>query len=247
MSMHPSRLIRLLRTRRELELLLAVAAVALATLLFVKLASEMADGDTLAWDRAILRALRESGTPADPIGPQWLLRVMQDVTALGGGTVLTLVTILVAAYLLAARKAALALFVLATTASGGAVGSLLKTLFLRERPDVVPHLVEVQSLSFPSAHALNSALIYLTLGAMLARSESDRAVRLYVVSAATFLALLIGVSRVYLGVHYPSDVLAGWCFGAGWAALSSLVAQTLRLRSKPRQPAPSAPPADASS
>ena len=216
----------------ELRLLVALAVIALATFTFIKIASEMAEGDTLAWDRDVLRALREPGALADPLGPHWLLRAAQDVTSLGGGTVLTVLTAVVGGYFISARRIGLAAFVVATITSGAALGSLLKTLFLRARPDVVPHLVEVSSLSFPSAHALNSALVYLTLGALLARSESVRRVQLYVVGTAASLAVIIGMSRVYLGVHYPSDVLAGWSFGAGWAALSSSVAQLLHLRTK---------------
>ena len=115
--------------------------------------------------------------------------------------------------------------------SAGAIGStLLKLFFARPRPDIVTHLVNTYSTSFPSGHAMNSAIVYLTLGALLARAEGDRTVRIYLMAVPLLLTLLIGFSRIYLGVHWPSDVLAGWCVGATWAILCSWVARTLQRR-----------------
>jgi undecaprenyl-diphosphatase len=147
-------------------------------------------------------------------------------------SVLTVVTTLVVGYLLATRRTALAAFVTASVVGGSIAGTLLKQLFARDRPHVVPHLVEVQSLSFPSGHALNSAVVYITLGALLARTELRPAVKIYIVSAAGLLAVLIGLSRVYLGVHYPSDVAAGWCAGAAWAAACATLARRLQHTNK---------------
>ena len=155
----------------ESRLLLWLLAAGLLVLLFLGLASEMAEGETLAWDRAVLLALRQPGDLAMPIGPPWLAKSLKDITALGGGAVLTLVTAIVAGYLLASRRAALAGFLVLSVAGGSIVGTLLKHLFGRDRPDVVPHLVDVQTLSFPSGHAFNSAIVYLTLGALLARTQ----------------------------------------------------------------------------
>lgn len=216
----------------EARLLLSLLAVVLLALIFGSLASEMSEGDTLAWDQAVLLALRQPGDLAHPVGPTWVRRWLEDITALGGVSVLTIVTILVVGYLLAARKVALAAFVAASVIGGSAAGTLLKQFFSRARPDVVPHLVEVRSLSFPSAHALNSAIVYLTLAALLARTERNPIVKLYIIGAAAALVTLIGVSRVYLGVHYPSDVLAGWCAGATWAAACATVARYLQHRHK---------------
>ena len=224
----------------EVEVLAAFLGLALLVLLFFYLASEMAEGETFAWDRAILRALR---TPADagvPIGPHWLVKAMRDLTALGGVSVLTALTVAVVGYLAASRRAGLALFVAASTIGGALAGTGLKLLFLRARPEVVPHLVEVDSLSFPSGHALNSAVIYLTLGALLSRSESRRSVRIYIVGVAIALTMIIGISRVYLGVHYPSDVLAGWCAGATWAAMCATLARALQRR-RTLEPGPTNP------
>ncbi|HEX6604898.1 MAG TPA: phosphatase PAP2 family protein [Sphingomicrobium sp.] len=212
----------------ESRLLLWLLAAGLLVLLFLGLASEMAEGETLAWDRAVLLALRQPGDLAMPIGPPWLAKSLKDITALGGGAVLTLVTAIVAGYLLASRRAALAGFLVLSVAGGSIVGTLLKHLFGRDRPTVVPHLVDVQTLSFPSGHAFNSAIVYLTLGALLARTQQRRAVKVYILACAFFLAAIIGFSRVYLGVHYPSDVVAGWCAGAAWAGISVTVARRLQ-------------------
>ena len=204
--------------------------IAVGLFAFLKLASEVAEGDTAAFDRWVLQALRNPADPALPIGPDWLRRTMVDITALGGTPVLTLLVIVTAGYLVAARKAATAAFVVAAVTGGALTSTLLKLLFARARPDIVGHLVEVHSASFPSGHALNSAVTYLTLGALLARTAGARSLRIYVMAVAVSLTLVIGFSRVYLGVHWPSDVIAGWCLGAAWAVLCSLIARTLQRR-----------------
>jgi undecaprenyl-diphosphatase len=100
---------------------------------------------------------------------------------------------------------------------GVAISDLLKFAIGRARPDVVAPAARVFTTSFPSAHATMSAITYLTIGAILARSQSSSTMSLYFMSVAASLTALIGVSRMYLGVHYPTDVLAGWCIGAAWA------------------------------
>ena len=206
-------------------LLLAVLAVTIANL-----ASEVVDGDTLAFDRWVMQSLRDPADPAIPIGPTWVRKALTDLTALGGGPVLTFLTLLVGGFLVASRKHATALFVVLAVAGGGLLANLLKLAFVRERPDVVPHLVFVDSASFPSAHAMNSALTFLTLGTLLARTQEDWRVKAYLMGAAILITLLIGFSRVYLGVHWPTDVLAGWIVGAAWAVICSLVARFLQRR-----------------
>lgn len=210
--------------------LLLILAVVFGLLAFLKLASEMREGETLAFDRWLLLALRSTADPSVPIGPDWLRRTMVDLTSLGGTPVLTLITVAAAGYLLVARRAATALFLVLAISGGALTGTMLKLLFARARPDLVQHLVEVTNASFPSGHAMNSAVTYLTLGALLARTEKSRAIRTYLIALAVILTLLIGSSRVYLGVHWPSDVAAGWCVGGAWAILCSLSAQTLQRR-----------------
>ena len=216
--------------RIDSRMLLIFLVLAPALVAFIMIASEMVEGDTLAFDRWLLQLLREPGDPRMPIGPHWLREAMVDFTALGGGAVLTLVTVLAAGYLLATRKAALALFLAAAISLGAILNSLLKFGFVRERPDVVPHLVEVSSASFPSGHAMNSAMVYLTLAALLVSAERSWRVRIFLMAAAILLTLLVGFSRSYLGVHWPTDVLAGWSVGAAWAVVSSLIARSLQQR-----------------
>ena len=214
----------------DAKLLASFLLIAFLGVSVANLASEVLEGDTLAFDRWVMQGLRDSAEPTTPIGPNWLRKTMTDVTALGGGPVLTLLTLLVAGFLVAARKRATALFVVVAIAGGGLAANLLKLLFVRERPDVVPHLVFVDSASFPSAHAMNSAVTFLTLGALLARTQKDWRVKAYLLGAAILITLIVGFSRVYLGVHWPTDVVAGWIVGATWAILCSLVAKLLQGR-----------------
>ena len=233
-----STFITTLRARSLQELapfaVLALAAAMLAV--FGMIAGKVADGQTRAFDEAILRALRNPQDLADPIGPPWLEHVMRDMTSLGSFTVVSFVTLVSVGYLLIDAKRAAALFVLVAIAGGVVLSEALKHLFARPRPELVAHLVEVQTASFPSGHAMLSAVTYLTLGALLARILSRKRLKAYVISVAILLALLIGASRVYLGVHWPTDVLAGWCAGAAWAMACWLLAMWLQKRGRIEQP-----------
>lgn len=208
----------------------ALGAVAVALAGVVALASEIAEGDTRAFDGAIMTALRRSGDLTQPVGPAWLQNTMLDFTALGGVSVLTLLTILAVGLLLAQRKWRRALFLVGAISGGALLNAGLKIGFARPRPELVAHLVKVHDLSFPSGHAMNSAVVYLTLGVLLARAENGRRIKAYILGGAVLLTLLVGCSRVYLGVHYPTDVLAGWTVGASWATLCWLVAEWWRQR-----------------
>jgi membrane-associated phospholipid phosphatase len=150
-------------------------------------------------------------------GPSWARKAMIDVTALGGGTVLTIVTIGAVAILLARRLALTAALVAAAVVSGTTGSHLLKLVFARPRPPIADRLIEVAGDSFPSGHAANSAIVYLTLVALVTQVVPGRATRNTMLALAILLVGSIGTSRVYLGVHWPSDVLAGWSFGTLWA------------------------------
>ena len=215
---------------RELGGPIVLGCISLVTLVFVWIGAEMGAGETRGFDSAILLALRQPGDLATPIGSPWLKLVVVDLTALGGGVVLTLVALVVIGSLLVQRKRADALFVAVALGGGGALGIVLKSGYGRPRPDVVTHLVEVTSLSFPSGHAMNSAIVYLTLGVLLARAVPDRRLKVYVLWVGVLLTLIVGLSRLYLGVHWPTDVLAGWAIGSAWAGLCWLVAERLRIR-----------------
>lgn len=215
------------------SLLLALLALG-ATWVFVELADEVMEGGELALDRALLLALRNPADPADPVGPWWFDRMMTDFTALGGTPVLVLVWLLAASHLLVLRKWGTALLLTVSVGGGLLLAFGFKRLIDRPRPDVVPHAVEVLTMSFPSAHATMSAVLYLTLGALIASLQRTRGARLHVMAAAALLTVLVGASRVYLGVHWPSDVLAGWALGVAWALLCLLASQWLRARAAAR-------------
>jgi len=211
------KLLRFGLIRREAGLIVAFLILALGMLAVVRLGFEIREDGTSAFDRWLLLALRTPGDPAVPAGPGWLLPVEIDISALGGVTALTLFTVTAVGYLLAVRRWTTAALLAAATISGGLLTTLLKSTFARARPTLVPHFVEVHSLSYPSGHATNSAVVFLTLGALLARAQNGRASRIYVLSVAMLFTILVGCSRVYNGVHWPTDVLAGWLIGGSWA------------------------------
>jgi len=209
-----------------LTVLIAGGAVLLSA--FIKLAEEVMEGETQTFDEIILLALRTPGDIAQPIGPLWLQEMVRDFTALGSIGVLTIITLGVAAWLLFSGKQRTAGLVIIAVLGGVVFSSLLKLGFARARPDLVPHSVAVFTNSFPSGHAMMSAVVYLTLGFLVARTQRRVALKVYLLSLALFLTLLVGLSRIYLGVHWPSDVLAGWAVGASWALICSFVMSRLQ-------------------
>jgi undecaprenyl-diphosphatase len=214
--------------RLELGTLFLLLLVAGGIWAFIGLADEVMEGETAAIDRALLLMLRADG--AGPPDPLWLLEMARDITALGGVAVLTLLILAVAAFM-GLRRLWSAMWLLLLSAGGGmVVSTLLKDSFGRARPDLVPHLSHVSSASFPSGHSMMAATVYLTLGVLLARVEPERRVKVFVLSVAVVVTLLVGISRVYLGVHWPTDVLAGWTVGASWALLVWLIARWLQRR-----------------
>lgn len=197
---------------------LAVLAVSFGLWGFAELAEAVNEKGTQQFDEAVLKALREPGSPHELIGPPWFEQSLRDVTALGSETVLTLLTVAVCFYLWIAGRGSLSLFAFLAVAFGTFITFALKDVFERPRPQLVPHiLVEVTSASFPSGHAMASAIVYLTLGTMLAEAAKTWWLKTYVMVVAIVLTLLIGSTRVFLGVHYPTDVLAGWAAGFAWA------------------------------
>ena len=219
--------------RREIVAVAAFLGIALALLAFAEITDEVTEGEgEVRWfDEGLLYALRTSDL-SDPIGPRWLEETVAEITALGGFGVLALVTLLVLGWLAMQRKWLDIVLVLVATLGGTAISEGLKVGFSRPRPDLVAHVVEVTSMSFPSGHAMLSAVTYLTLGALLARSQDRNHERGYILGTAILVTLLIGASRVYLGVHWPTDVLAGWCLGAAWALLCWIAATLIVRRQK---------------
>jgi undecaprenyl-diphosphatase len=221
----------------EIGAVIAMGIVALGAFAFMAIADEALEGDTHAFDESILKALREPGDASNPIGPAWLADMMADLTALGGIAVLTLLVVGVVFYLLSVGKRGTALLVGGAVGSGAILSSLLKLGFDRPRPDLVAHLSHAYSSSFPSGHAMLSAVTYLTLGVLLARAHEGRRTKIIVMTYGVTLTVLIGLSRIYLGVHWPTDVMAGWALGAAWAAVWWLIAWQLQRRGKIEQPA----------
>lgn len=204
--------------RQEIVPIVILLGLALPVLAFTEIAEEVGEGETRWFDKSILLALRTSD-PADPIGPGWVEASVMDITALGGFAVLALVTLLAAGYLTVLKRWGDALMLLVATIGGTLISEGLKVGFNRPRPELVAHVVETTSMSFPSGHAMLSAVTYLTLGALIARTQEKRRLRGYVLGGAILVTVLVGMTRIYLGVHWPTDVLAGWCLGAAWALL----------------------------
>lgn len=220
------------RWRVEFSVLLAALVAAGGAWGFLELTEFAGAEQPHALDERILLLFREAGDPGNALGPVWFEEAMRDITALGGVAVLVLVLLFSILFLLLSGRPGAALFLLVAVAGGQWLSSTLKLFIDRPRPELVTHLAEVYTLSFPSGHAMMSAVTYLTLGSLIARVLPGRALKLYVLFVAVTLTLLIGASRVYLGVHWPSDVLAGWCAGAAWAMLCWLVARLILSRRK---------------
>lgn len=216
--------------RHEFSVLVAVLLVVVAIWGFIELADEVTEGDTVEFDEWAVRVLRQADNLARPIGPRWLEEMGRDFTALGGIGVLTLLTAAVAGFLWLKRMYGAMWLVLGSTAGGLIASFTLKYLFDRPRPNLVPHLSHVYTSSFPSGHSMLSATVFLTLGALLARFVESRRLKAYFLIIALVLTFLVGLSRVYMGVHYPTDVVAGWAAGLAWATLCWLIARQLQKR-----------------
>jgi undecaprenyl-diphosphatase len=213
----------------ELTVLLAFAGIVCGIWLFGLIAGEVMEGDTQAFDQKLLLAMRHPGD-LTPIGPPEVQDAARDITALGGVTVLALLTVGTGGFLFLDGKRHMAWFLWGSVASGALISTILKSVFQRPRPELVPHAAYVSTASFPSGHSMLSAVTYLTVGALLARSHRRRLLKAYFLVAAALLTLLVGMSRVYLGVHWPTDVFAGWTAGASWAIFCWLVARRLQRR-----------------
>jgi undecaprenyl-diphosphatase len=215
-------------TRLELPVILLLAGVAGGVWAFAEIADSVLEGEARDLDVAVIMAMRNAADLNDPIGPRWLEELGRDVTALGGIAFLIMLTLAVVGYLCLVDKRRVALFLVVAVGSGFLLNTLFKSTFERPRPDLVPHLSQVYTASFPSGHAMHAAVTYFTLGALLARVHRQRRVKIYALGVATFLTVAVGISRVYMGVHWPTDVVAGWAAGATWAMMWWLVALWLQ-------------------
>jgi undecaprenyl-diphosphatase len=198
--------------------------------MFVEIADEVIEGETHPVDEALILAMRNTLDLSDPVGPLWLGELGRDFTALGGTGVLTFITLAVVGYLLLHNRYRVMVLVVIAVLGGTLLSFVLKVGIDRPRPELVPHGSYVYTASFPSGHSMMSAVVYLTLGALLARIHPQRRTKAYILTVAVLTTLAVGLSRVYMGVHWPSDVLGGWTLGTAWAVLCWLVARWLQMR-----------------
>lgn len=228
-----ARLIHVLRQARpELFSFVVVSLIMSGLWAFAELADEVMEGEARSFDRAILLALRSPGHHNDPIGSRWVEEIVRDFTAFGGVGVLTFIFLAAVGFMFLQRKYRTILLMVAAIPGGGALSFFLKECFDRPRPDLVAPMAYTISSSFPSGHALLAASTYLTLGVLLARIQPNRALKAYLMFLAMLLTLIVGLSRIYLGVHWPTDVLAGWTVGGAWALICWLVAYQLQRQGK---------------
>jgi undecaprenyl-diphosphatase len=209
---------------------IVVAICAFGLVAFLEIGHEVGEDVVLEFDRTLLLALRDPADVSNPIGPPWFEEAVLEMTALGGFTLIITVLLAVVGYLIVAGFGGPALFLMLSVFTGWLASQSLKSYYARPRPDLVAQLDLVHTASFPSGHAMMTTLVYLTLATVIARVVDRTAVRVYVFATAIVISVLVGLTRIYLGVHWPSDVLAGWALGAAWAALSWLVASALRYR-----------------
>ena len=197
--------------------------VSLGLLVFAGLTGRMINGETGFFDQRVLLWFRNSEDLADPIGPELLEVVVRDITALGGVIVLALICLFVLGVLCLRKLYGLAGFVLVSVVAGSLMNTLLKEIIARPRPDIVPHATDAALSSFPSGHTMMSTIVYLTLGALLSLSTNNTRIKLYILAWSIVLPFMVGVSRLYLGVHWPTDIIAGWIAGATWSLLCLLI------------------------
>lgn len=222
----------------ESRILVVALGIVGSLWVFLSMAGLMTTGRTQAFDERVLLALRQPHDRAVPIGPRWVQVSAVELTALGSGPVLVTIILMVVGYLVIERRFAMMSLMLLACLGGMILSEPLKLLFMRPRPTVVPPLAIVHSTSFPSGHSMSAAVVYLTLGALLARTTTRRRLRVYYLGSALALSGLIGLSRMYLGVHYPTDVVAGWAAGVLWALFCELIAQRLQRRGVVTRPTP---------
>lgn len=227
------RVVAWIRENFDLTILLMLALLAGGLWAFAEVADEVIEGESDAYDRMIVDFF---GLGEDAERGAFAQEIWRDFTALGGVALLTVATIGVAGYLIIRKKYHLLLLLFAVIVGGVAWSLLLKALFDRPRPEYATSLSHVVTASFPSGHSMLAAVMYLTLGVMLARTQKQIRIKLYFLLMAMVLTFLAGTSRVYLGVHYPTDVLAGWLAGLVWAVFCWLAAAFLQRRGQVEQP-----------
>lgn len=223
----------------KIEPLIFIPLIAILLLIwgFWEIADDVIEGDTHDIDQSILLMMRNADNTETPWGPVWLPEMMRDITALGSTIFLGLCTLSVAAFFALTRQFRMAFYLLASVMTGTVISHLLKLGFDRPRPDLVPHGTITYTTSFPSSHSMMSAVVFLILGILLANAQSSRSHKIYFIGLAILLSFMVGISRIYLGVHWPSDVLAGWIAGAVCALIFWTGERFISNRTKRHNPA----------
>lgn len=214
----------------EISFLLVLLVMIFSLFLFIEIADAVSEGETSSIDNTILLMFRDSNSSENPVGPERLQYIVRDITSLGSATLLTIITLFVVLYLWLKKELRSIIYVLSAAIGGGILVQILKALFARTRPDFVTHLVSEVSMSFPSGHSAMSAVVYLSLAVLLSKIEKSYKTRVFLISTALIISFLVGLSRIYLGVHYPTDVLAGWMIGLFWAVFCWFTATIIESR-----------------
>lgn len=191
---------------------------ALCWTVFAIVSGLMVTGQTVGFDTAGLMALRR-GDDLHLIGGRIMLEMVRDITALGGVFLRNMAALGAAVVLIFYARRREAMFVILTVASGWAVNSAFKHFFDRERPQIVPHLMEAGGASFPSGHSFNAAVVYFSIAFAFAAISRGVSARYTLFITALGLSVAVAWSRVILGVHYPSDVTAGLFGGVAWTCV----------------------------
>ncbi|MFN7129041.1 MAG: phosphatase PAP2 family protein [Brevundimonas sp.] len=211
--------------RTEIAALTALFVAALGVMTFIEIADDMTEADGQAFDQQVLALLRPyADDPGRPWGPWWLKEAAADITSLGGISVLGLFALIVIVFLLSQRKWLSSLLLALGLVGGVMLSEGLKAVFERERPPQLMQAVETINASFPSGHALLATVFYLSVAVMLTRAFPRQRFKIFVLGVGMVMALLVGLTRIYLGAHWATDVFAGWAVGSAWAMVLWLVA-----------------------
>jgi undecaprenyl-diphosphatase len=219
----------------DLRLMLEIAVVGALIVTFLKIAHEVGDQGSESFDHAILLGLRNS--PTDPIGGPGVQAAIMHLSGLGSGAVTTLVCVIAVTFLCLAGRWRFAGLVVTCAVGTLLVMLILKGIYDRPRPTIVSAIDPPGDESFPSGHSMISSALYPLLGVLIARALPTRRLRVFAVLTGASMALMIGVSRLYLGVHYPTDVLAGWTIGCAWALTCGIIARRLSPQVAEHEPA----------
>jgi undecaprenyl-diphosphatase len=203
--------------QRETGMVALVLAVGMFLLTFREIAVAVGSGGAHAFDEAVYQALRPTESTEHSLAVAWANIAANDFSAMGSVSVLAFIVVMVCGLFLCLRRRAEAVLLMVASGGGLALANLLKDLFHQSRPPLSPEAAAGLNASFPSGHAMLSATVYQTLGALIGQFAERRLVRRYVIGVAILLSLMIGLSRIYLGLHWTTDVLGGWCVGAAWA------------------------------